>query len=532
MIEVFTTMSDKSSNGKLPVTDITPHLKNQEEARKKIAQVLENSVMNYGPAETPENSKHPIFDPIQINLLIKKILSFREIIKINGVLYTYYNKKLIELEDEIDLFSNLQELGKIVIFKGGDGFVTKKELFRALLRQGDQYTSVSKTMTWPKEETVFYDCEHVEPKKTGKFDELLSLFKPLDGHSKILLKALFVSPAWGGGDGDRPVFVIQSDPNFEGKKTAFGKSTIPQVLAYLYQCSPIRLSSKMDEDTAGKRLAKHRHSKIILFDNVKKENWSSEYVEAQITAKTLMGHLMYHGAIEMRNHFTTIVTVNDPSVSNDMATRTVPIYLAHPGTKNNRFKKDYEKFIDTYRTEIIADILSILDQPTEDIETNSRFPEFEAEVLNKIDPCPGLGNYIEEGQSLLDADKVNWWEDLLIETLAKYTVLEHQNNIEPYFTRVMDVTKCSWWISSDVLQKFYLTHSNLKLHLGSGLARRVKNELDKLGHWKVTACRSFGKGTRVRGFYLEPVSGEMSYHYAVRDTPDKNRIVQRVDITL
>lgn len=525
-------MSDKTSNEKTLVTDIIPHIKNQEEARKKIAQQLENQVVNYGAAENSENSKHPVFDPIHINLLIKKILSFDQIIKINGVLYTYYNKKLIELADEIDLFSNLQEMGKTVIFKGNEGFVTKKEVFRALLRQRDQYSSISKTMTWPKETTVFYDCEHIEPKKTGKFDELLSFFKPLDEHSRVLLKALFVSPAWANGDGDRPVFVIQSDPEFEGKKTAFGKSTIPRVLAYLYQCSPIRLSSKMDEDTAGKRLAKHRDSKIILFDNVKKENWSSEYVEAQITAKTLMGHLMYHGAIEIRNHFTTIVTVNDPSVSNDMATRTVPIYLAHPGSKNNRFKKDYETFIDTYRRDIIADILNILDQPTEDMETNSRFPEFEAEVLNKIGSCPDLGNYIEKGQSLLDADKVNWWEDLLIETLSKYTTSDQGQNIETYFTRVMDVTRCAWWISSEVLQKFYLAHSNLKLHLGSGLARRISTELKKFEHWKVTACRSFGKGTRCRGFYLEPVSGRMSYHYVVRDTPDKNRIVQKIDIAL
>lgn len=525
-------MSDKSSNEKLEVAQLTPRLKKLEDVRKKLAEAFENSVLNFTPADNSENSKHPIFDPIPINLLVKKILSFGQIIKINGVLYTYYNKKLIELKDEIDLFSNLQEMGKVVLFKSNEGFVTKKEVFRALLRQSDQFSSVSKTMTYPKEENVFYDCEHIEPKKTGKLDELLNFFKPLDEHSKTLLKALFISPAWGHGDGDRPVFVIQSDPDFEGKKTAFGKSTIPQVLAYLYQCSPIRLSSKMDEDTAGKRLAKHRHSKIILFDNVKKENWSSEYVEAQITAKTLMGHLMYHGAIEIRNHFTTIVTVNDPSVSNDMATRTVPIYLAHPGNKNNRFKKNYESFIDTYRLDIIADILSILDQPTKDIETNSRFPEFEAEILNKIDQNPDLGNYIEKGQSLLDADKVNWWEDLLIETLAKYTVKDHQNNIEPYFTRVMDVTKCAWWISSEVLQKFYLAHSNLKLHLGSGLARKIRAELKKFEHWKVTACRSFGKGTRCRGFYLEPVSGRMSYHYVVRDTPDKNRIVQKIDITL
>jgi hypothetical protein len=464
--------------------------------------------------------------PLDLNAILDKIKPIEKIVKINGVLHANFNDKLHVLKNDTDLFSQLQQLGYYTVFKSFPGAASKKDIYSAMTRLSDDFTSISVTPTWPIEDKVYYTCPPIVPAPTGALDELLSHFKPLDEYSAALLKALFISPAWGNGDGKRPIFVIQSDPNWIGRKMAFGKSTIPKLLSYLYSCTPISLSARMDEFQAQKRIAIHRNSRIILFDNVKQQNWSSEFVESLVTAQTINGHLMYVGDITIRNHFTIVVTVNDPSVSADMATRSVPIYLANPGDKHCTWQSGVEAFIKEHREAIMADILHILSQPNVDEKASIRFPEWEASILSKLCSDKKMGNYIEEGQTLIDSDRNNWWEDIFILALSKYTSHGEYN----YFEKKQDVTKVSWWISNEVLQDLYQKHCNLKNASPVSLGKKIKSELAKFVSWDVYEFRhSFGRGTVIRGYNFEPKGATTASRYIVKQLSEKERFVECID---
>jgi hypothetical protein len=282
----------------------------------------------------------------------------------------------------------------------------------------------------------------------------------------------------------------------------------------------------MDEFQAQKRIAIHRNSRIILFDNVKQQNWSSEFVESLVTAQTINGHLMYVGDISIRNHFTIVVTVNDPSVSADMATRSVPIYLANPGDKHCTWQSGVEAFMDAHRDAIMADILHILREPNVDQKASIRFPEWEASILSKICSDKNMGSYIEEGQTLIDSDRTNWWEEIFIQALSKYT----SHGDQYYFQKKQDVTKVSWWVSNEVLQELYQKHSNLKNASPISLGKKIKSELAKFVSWDVCEFRhSFGRGTIIRGYNFEPKGLTTASRYIVKQLSDRERFVECID---
>lgn len=464
--------------------------------------------------------------PIHILDILEKLEQVKDVIKINGILYGKNNNGLHLLKHDIDLFSHVQQIGYSVAFKNFTGSASRKEVFSALTRNEDKFKSIAITPTYPIEKGVYYDCPQIEPQITGALDELLKFFKPLDEHSKALLKALFITPAWGDGDGQRPIFVIQSDPNYKGNKQGFGKSTVPKLLARLYKKDPIHLSARMDELAAQRRIAMHKESRIILFDNVKAQNWSSEFVEMMVTAKSFMGHLMWVGDIRIRNHFTTIVTVNDPSVSADMASRAVPIYLSHPEKKDPNWEPSVEKFIDEHSDEIMADILHTIASEPKTEDSSIRFPQWERAILNKCTNDLDVKTYIKSGQSEINSEKNNWWEEPFIQELSRYA----SHSERDYFKKIQDVRNVSWWIASSVVQALYLKHSNTKSAVGPALGKKIKSEFAKFESWHIEDGKnSWGRGTELRGYFFEPVRQQTTTRYVVRELAEKDCYAQPED---
>ncbi len=139
---------------------------------------------------------------------------------------------------------------------------------------------------------------------------------------------MFLSAFWGGPPGQRPAYLIESvDDDGKGGR-GVGKSKLAQAVAALAG-GHIDARPGEDIDKLMTRLlsAAALDRRVALLDNVKTLRFSWADLEALITADVISGRALYVGEGRRLNTLLWIITLNQASLSRDMAQRVVPVRL-------------------------------------------------------------------------------------------------------------------------------------------------------------------------------------------------------------
>lgn len=227
----------------------------------------------------------------------------------------------------------------------------------------------------------FYYVNKIEPKSNGKLDELIDFFTPDTNKDRAMLKAAFVTPAWGRCFGNRPGFLIvaRDDDEKQGKGT--GKTTITDMISAVYS-GHVDLSKKSDDETIRKALMSAQDVRIARIDNIKGGAFTSETIESLMTSPNLSAHRLYKGHAIVPNVYTFFITFNDAELSQDFSQRFMTIRVKRP-VYNSEWLTKINDFIAANRDAILADIGALIIEPYENGKTVTRYPTWEREILSK-----------------------------------------------------------------------------------------------------------------------------------------------------
>ena len=267
------------------------------------------------------------------------------------------------------------------------GAASKDELFEGLVQSAKRYESISPVPDWPLREDCYY-CYSGKVSPTfnhSAFDGLVEFFSPADDASEILLRVLFAAPIYYRYGVQRPCWIIDSK-NGPG----VGKTTVVELLAYLYGCSPIKTSSQelnFDYKELLKRIVSSagRNSRILLVDNVV-GSFRSEHFAEMVTGFGISGRSPYgHGEETRPNNLTYIITANSASINNDIASRSFILFLKKP-VERRSWKHEVMSYIEKNRLQILGDIIDIIGHPPAGCDeiAATRVPEFEREVMRPV----------------------------------------------------------------------------------------------------------------------------------------------------
>lgn len=294
------------------------------------------------------------------------------------------NIEMLETKDAV--FAWIGEKTKHpVMWKDITGAVNKSELYFGLVRNARRYERISSVPDFPKRSDVYYAYRNaIHPTQNHvAFEGLMAFFNPQDETSRILLRTLYAAPMYYKHGVQRPCWIVDSRSG-----QSVGKTTVVELLAYLYKCAPIK-TSKTELERDFKELLKRivsttgRNSRILLVDNVKGE-FDDEHFSDLVTGFGISGKAPYGRGEETRpNDLTYVVTSNSANVGSDMASRSFILFIAPPKSRNDKWKSAVMEYIDQHRYEILGDIYDILkcNVPPEGFKAQTRVPEFEAEVL-------------------------------------------------------------------------------------------------------------------------------------------------------
>lgn len=345
-------------------------------------------------------------------------------------------------------------------FKSKAGIFSPDAIFISISDALPKYERVSQYPLYPAVGGVLVP-RPVSACATGALRQLVELFCPATEQDRILIMAMFATPAWSVGNGLRPLFVIAGNEELE-RGQAIGKSTLAEMIGELYQVQPIRLTTKLNAEKMEERITKFRASPIVLFDNVKSSNWSSEEVESWITSPVFQGRQNFVGPLMFPNHFTYIATLNDPAVSADLASRAVVIRLNRPAD-NSMWRSEVTQFINDRRADLFADIGYYITREAERKPPVTRFPQWELSILNKMSDFD-FTTHLKDEQSKIEAKPDSKdFEFYLLEQLQRYSYTL-PNNPQHYVEigRHVSAQSTSFIVSSDVLGQFYAEWSGTK----------------------------------------------------------------------
>ena len=260
-----------------------------------------------------------------------------------------------------DLFAWLRETGQIRWTKAAVDATpaNREELFSYLCANArEHYRGVAYLPHHPKISGLHY-VEPNLPESTGEaLTEFLDHLNPETSTDRDLLLAAMLTLGWGGPAGQRPAFLMTSK---HGRGA--GKTKTAEAIAEIWGGAiSANLSSKKHMDEFRSRLLDDSGlaCRAALIDNVKGVISSSE-IESLITTKVIDGKRMYHGDYRRDNYLTWFVTANSPSLSKDLADRSVVIKIGKP--KVDDFGGWVDSFLSTNRPALLADLFAILEGP-------------------------------------------------------------------------------------------------------------------------------------------------------------------------
>ena len=253
----------------------------------------------------------------------------------------------------------------------------------------------------------FGDGRHLE--------KLLNFFCPETPVDRELMRAAFITPAWGGPPGKRPMFSVVALSGRGMGKSRFTEA-VGDVYAGIVNVTPEEEPQKIKARILGPDSLAFR---VIRIDNLKRRKFSSGPIESLVTSSAISGWRAYLGNSNVPNYWTWFLTANGASFSKDFAQRMVEIRLSKP-TYSGRWEIDLDAFLQSHREQILGDIISRLRSTPKPIDIPGRWALWESEVLARCEmpnECLAMVRQRREASDA-DAEEAGTIEDFFAARLA------------------------------------------------------------------------------------------------------------------
>lgn len=248
------------------------------------------------------------------------------------------------LEDSSSFFAKVHMYARV---QWDSRFIAKTEFFKAVMDQAPRVENIELTPHFPKVEGCRYLVD-IEPKNTGKLEELLDLMNPSGQFDRVMLKAAILTMSWGGPPGRRPGFAILSDVEDAIEGIGSGKTTVCQLITRPHLLGGLKFYDVPDGREVLNRLVTHivtrseSRSRVILLDNFHGTLRGKDF-EKLLTAPEYSGHAMFRGHGSMPNRFIWLANGNDMTLSDDMSERFMPIKIRR-ADYDTKFHKAIQSF--------------------------------------------------------------------------------------------------------------------------------------------------------------------------------------------
>jgi len=305
------------------------------------------------------------------------------------------------------LSGHLGQSGGLVLWGRGEGCIPKEEFYAHLCAAVDQYEDVQTYPHFPPREATCYLHPQLSAGGSGRFTELLNHLCPATDSDRYLIRAFFLSLAWGGKLGGRPLFIFES-AGLDGKPgQGAGKSTAAMLAGELFG-GYLSLSLNADDMQVQNRLLSPigRRARLVVFDNAKGTRMSSALIEGYVTSPQISGKEMWQGEGQRPNHLTWTLTANQPSLSKDFVGRAFPIRIVPP-SYSPEWSESIAAFIREHRWEILGDIIADLQaEPVSLYKPGewSRWAEWELRVLCRVCDPHTITEAVRDRRQELDDD--------------------------------------------------------------------------------------------------------------------------------
>jgi hypothetical protein len=300
-------------------------------------------------------------------------------------------------------------------FSREPGTATKEEVFHRLSQIVRTYDQIEHLPHFPPIDAHYYACQ-IPPIGDGTaLEMLLDRFSPETEADHVLIKAMFLTPLWGGPGGCRPVFLITSDAG-----RGAGKTTLANLLAEV-SGGMMSFSSNDDPQKMRERMLSPEGKKmrVAVLDNVKSHRFSWAELEALITSPVVSGRALYVGESRRVNTLTWCITMNGAGLSTDLAQRAILIKL-RAAAYDGAWEEQTRALIRENREAIIGDIRACLADPASPLPHTSRWGRWERDVLSKIyGAAEAQGVYLQRQREVDgDAEETDLVEDFFRQQLA------------------------------------------------------------------------------------------------------------------
>jgi hypothetical protein len=238
--------------------------------------------------------------------------------------------------------------------------ISRREFFlllHSLVPADRQFISVEALPHYPCMAHTHYLNNPMPKGPTGALDELLSRLNVETAIDREIATAAFVTPGWGGGVGTRPGFLFST---FSGTGQDSGKTETAKLACELWG-SALQINDAEGWGSISKALMNDADSgrRCILFDNLA-TYYANSGIAALLTSNYAWGKVHYVGYRMKPNYYTLYITANTPTLSRDLAVRTVPIFVGPPQGETG-WKEWSTSFIRERRWDFIADCLHFLE---------------------------------------------------------------------------------------------------------------------------------------------------------------------------
>jgi hypothetical protein len=294
-----------------------------------------------------------------------------------------------------------------VFWGNGESMLTKAEFYAALVHRVERFDAIEPYPHYPQLPTHYYMHQALQGGDGQALAQLLKYFCPATPVDASLIKALFLTGAWGGPGGSRPGFVISAeDLGDERKGCGVGKTALAGAFARLYGGS-LALGQSEKVDAFKTRVLSERAQglRVVLIDNLKSHHFSSGELEGMMTSPILSGKDLFKGEGQRPNTFTYLITTNGPALGKDLSERSVNIRLKRPDAYKPGWQAEVEAFFEANRWAILGDLLVELKREEVPLKTYTRWALWERAVLSKCDQPGECMKVLAERRGEMDDDQ-------------------------------------------------------------------------------------------------------------------------------
>lgn len=262
-----------------------------------------------------------------------------------------------------------------------------------------------------------YYYHHVPPvggRNGAALAELVAQFAPASLLDADLVKLFILTLLWGGPHRKRPIFVFESVTGSKNNGTGSGKSTVPMLASKLVGDFLSVSPRETIRDIHARLLSpKGLGIRVAIIDNLKSLRFSESDIEGLITSPIISGRQLFTGEGQRPNSMIWVITSNGPSLSTDLAFRSVIIQMTTPNY-SPEWERNLLRMMTENRQEIFADIIAELQAPVEIPEGQkwTRWAEWDHDILSRSAEPSELARVILERQNAVDSD-ANIKEDVL-----------------------------------------------------------------------------------------------------------------------